>query len=90
MKTRNFIAGLFIICALIFGTNHISAQDEEGTFIDESGEKQDSLAQTDIFDFSGEMDGKSSSNVGLIILIIAVPLVGGGTFFLLRKKKKAA
>ena len=90
MKTRNLLAGLFIICALIFGSNHTFAQDEEGTFIEESGEKQDSLAQTDIFDFSGELDAKSSSNVGLIILIIAVPLVGGGTILLLRKKKKAA
>lgn len=89
MKTRNFIAGLFIFCALIFGSNYTSAQDDKGTFIEESGEKQDSTPKTDIFDFSGEIDKESSSNVGLIVLVIAVPLIGGGTILFLRKKKKA-
>ena len=90
MKTRIFLAGLFILCALFFSPNYTFAQDDKGTFIDESGEMADSLSQVDIFDFSGEMDEKSSSNLGLIILLIAVPLVGGGTIFFLRKKKKAA
>ena len=90
MKTRIFIAGLFVLCALVFSPNNTFSQDETGTYIEESGEKQDSLAQTDIFDFSGEMDERSSSSVGLIVLVIAVALVGGGTIFFLRKKKKAA
>ena len=90
MKTRIIIAGLFILCAIFFNPNNTFAQDDQGTYIEESGEIQDSLAQTYIFDFSGEMDEQSSSGVGLVILVIAVALVGGGAIIFLRKKKKAA
>ena len=90
MKTKRLITGLFLISALILTAGYATAQDEEkGTFIEESGEKQDSTKQVDIFDFSLEVDEEKSSSAGLIIGIAAVVLVGGGVIYLVRRKKKA-
>ena len=90
MKARNIIAGLFIFFALTISTNFVAGQDDDkGTFIEESGEKADSLKKTDIYDFSEELDESKSSSTGLIIGLAAVVLIGGGTVYFMRKKKKA-
>lgn len=90
MKIKSFVAGLFLVSALVLSTQFVAGQDEDqGTFVEESGEKQDSTKQASIFDFEGELDEKSSSNTGLIIAIAGVVVIGGGTIFFIRKKKKA-
>ncbi len=88
MKVKTGIAGLFLVAALAFSGNFSSAQDEkEGTFIEEAGEKQDSIKGSDIMDFEGEFD-QSKSSTGLIIgIIAAVVAVGGVVIYLTRKKK---
>jgi len=89
MKTKIFITVLFLICTLTLNTKFITGQEEQpGTFIEESGEKQDSIKKADIFDFSLEFEEEKSSNTGLIIGIAAVVLVGGGIVFFIRRKKK--
>ncbi len=86
MKARNLIAGLFIVFALSF-SNYAIGQDDKGTFIEESGEMQDSTKKGDIFDFSGELDETESSGAGLYIGIAALVLLGGGIVYFVRKKK---
>jgi len=63
MKTKKLITGLFLISALALTAKFVAGQEQEkGTFIEESGEKQDSTKKADIFDFSLEFEeGKSLS-----------------------------
>jgi len=89
MKTKKLIAGLFMILLFALSANFSTAQDpQEGTFIEESGEKQDSIKKADIFDFDSEFDEGSSIGTGLIIGIAAVVVAGGLIFYFVRKKKK--
>ena len=76
--------------ALTLNTYFVAGQDEpqEGTFIEESGEMQDSTKKVDIFDFSSEFEEEKSSSTGLIIGIAAVLLVVGGIIYYFMKKKK--
>ena len=87
MKT--VITGLFLISLFAFCTTFVAGQDEQsGTYIEESGEKQDSIKRTDIFDFESDFDKDKSSSTGIIIGIVAVVLVGGGIIYVTTKKKK--
>lgn len=89
MKTKTQIAGFILIALFAFTTIHITGQDKEsGTYIEESGEKQDSVKRQDIFDFEDDFDKKKSPGTGLIIGIVAVVLVGGGIIYFTTKKKK--
>ena len=88
MKLKTLIGGIIIISILGFFANYVTGQDEpDGTYLDESGEKQDSLKNADIFDFGSEFDEGKSSGTVLIIGIGAVVLVGGGIFYFTKKKK---
>lgn len=86
MKIKTLLAGIFICVAFMMSSQFVLAQDPKGTFIDESGEAQDSTKMTDILDYDLEY-GNEKSNTGLIIGIVAVVLVGGGIVLFTRKKK---
>ena len=87
MKT--VITGLFLISLFTYSTTFVAGQDEQsGTFIEESGEMQDSIKMTDIFDFESDFDKEKSSGTGLIIGIVAGILLGGGIIYVTTKKKK--
>jgi len=87
MKIKTLFVALVLATALTFSTNEVNAQDPQGTFIEESGEAQDSTKMSDILDYDLEY-GKEKSNTGLIIAIVAVVVVGGGIVLFTRKKKK--
>ena len=87
MKTKSFFSGLVILFALTFNTGILIAQEKEGTFIEESGDAQDSTKTANILDYSKEF-GEQSSSTGLIVGLAAVVLVGGAVFYFIRKKKK--
>lgn len=82
MKTKAFIVGL--IMSLAFSLN---AQGQEKTFLEESGEAQDSAKMNDML-FYGLEDENKGPSTGLIIGIVVVVVAGGGVFFLMKKKKK--
>ena len=88
MKTKSFFTALVILFALSFNAGILIAQEKEGTFIEESGDAQDSTKTANILDYSKEF-GEQSSNTGLIVGIAAVVLAGGAAFYFIKKKKKA-
>lgn len=89
MKTKTLIAGFFIVFALILNTGFVSGQEiQQGTFIEESGETEDSTKMADVLDYDFDVEGESSSNTGLIVGIAAIVLIGGAVIIFLRKKKK--
>jgi LPXTG-motif cell wall-anchored protein len=87
MKTKSFITGLLILFVFGFNAGILTAQEKEGTFIEESGDAQDSTKTADILDYSKEF-GEQSSNTGLIIGIVAAVLAGGTVIYFVTKKKK--
>ncbi len=87
MKTKSIIASIVVFLAFFLNANFINAQDQEKTFLEETGETQDSTKMNDILDYDLEY-GKQGPSTGLIIGIVAVVLVGGGIIYFARKKKK--
>lgn len=73
--------------AFSLNVNSVNAVDQDKTFLEESGEAQDSTKVSDILDYDLEYGNKGSST-GIIIGIVAVVLVGGGIIYFARKKKK--
>ncbi len=88
MKTKSFVTGLLILFVFGFSAGILNAQEKEGTFIEESGDAQDSTKTANILDYSKEF-GEQSSNTGLIVAIAAAVLAGGAVIYFVRKKKKA-
>ena len=88
MKTKSFIIGVSILFALVFNVGILTAQEKEGTFIEESGEAQDSTKMANILDYSKEFGEENSSKTGLIIGIAAAVLATGAVIYFVRKKKK--
>ena len=88
MKTKSFFTGLVILFALTFSGGILIAQEKEGTFVEESGDAQDSIKMANILDYSKEFGEEKSSSTGLIAGIAALVLVGGAAFYFIRKKKK--
>lgn len=82
MKTKAFIVGLVLFLAFSF-----NVQGQEKTFLEESGEAQDSAKMDDMFFYGLEEENKGPST-GLIIGIVVVVVAGGAVFFLMKKKKK--
>ncbi len=70
-----------------FNAGILTAQEKEGTFIEESGDAQDSTKTANILDYSKEF-GEQSSKTGLIVAIAAAVLAGVAVMYLVRKKKK--
>ena len=89
MKTKSFFTGLLIFIAFTFSGAILSAQEKEGTFIEESGDAQDSTKMANILDYSKEFGEQKSSSTGLIVGIAAVVLAGGAAFYFIKKRKKA-
>jgi len=87
MKTRALIIGLLMFLAFSLNTNYINCQVQEKTFLEESGEAQDSTKMNDILDYDLEY-GKEGSSAGLIIGIAAAVLVVGGIIYFVRKRNK--
>ncbi|MDX2415390.1 MAG: LPXTG cell wall anchor domain-containing protein [Bacteroidales bacterium] len=87
MKLKTFFAGILICSVFALTAPGVNAQDPKGTFLEESGEAQDSTKVSDILDYE-LVDGNEKSNTGLIIGIVAVVLIGGGIIIFLRNKKK--
>lgn len=87
MRTKSFFTVFVFLFALTFNTGILIAQEKEGTFIEESGDAQDSTKMANILDYSKEF-GEESSSTGLIIGLAALVLAGGAAFYFIRKKKK--
>jgi LPXTG-motif cell wall-anchored protein len=87
MKTKSFITGLLILFVFGFNAGVLNAQEKEGTFIEESGDAQDSTKTANILDYSKEFGDQKSSNTGLIVAIAAAVLAGGAFIYLKGKKK---
>lgn len=87
MKTKSIIVGIVVFLAFSLNANYVTAQEQEKTFLEETGETQDSTKMEDILDYDLEY-GKQGSSIGLIIGIVAVVLVGGGIIYFARRKKK--
>ncbi len=87
MKTKSFVTGLLILFVFGFSAGVLTAQEKEGTFIEESGDAQDSTKTANILDYSKEF-GEQSSSTGLIVAIAAAVLAGGAVIYFVRKKKK--
>ena len=83
MKIKAIITGLVISLMLAINANSVKAQEK--TYLEESGEAQDSAAMNDLY-FGLEEVNQGPSKV-LIIGIIAVVVVGGAVFYFMRKKK---
>lgn len=88
MKTKSFFTGLLILFALTFAPAILTAQEKEGTFVEESGDAQDSTKMANILDYSKEFGDQKSSSTGLIVGIVAAVLAGGAVFYFMKKKKK--
>jgi LPXTG-motif cell wall-anchored protein len=88
MKTKSFVSGLLILFVFGFNAGILNAQEKEGTFIEESGDAQDSTKTANILDYSKEFGEQKSSNTGMIIGITAAVLAGGAVIYLVRKKRK--
>ncbi len=88
MKTKSFFTGLLILFAFAFAPAILTAQEKEGTFVEESGDAQDSTKMANILDYSKEFGEQKSSSTGLIVGIVAVVLAGGAVFYFMKKKKK--
>ena len=88
MKTKSFVTGLLILFVFGFNAGILTAQEKEGTFIEESGDAQDSTKTANILDYSEEFGEQKSSSTGLIVAIAAAVLAGGVVIYLVRKKKK--
>ena len=88
MKTKSFVTGLLILFVFGFNAGILTAQEKEGTFIEESGDAQDSTKMANILDYSKEFGDQKSSNTGLIVAIAAAVLAGGAVIYLKGKKKK--
>jgi len=88
MKTKSFFTGLLILFAVTFNAGILIAQEKEGTFVEESGDAQDSTKMANILDYSKEFGDQKSSSTGLIVGIAAAVLAGGAAFYFIRKKKK--
>ena len=88
MKTKSLFTGLLILFAIAFAPANLLAQEKEGTFVEESGDAQDSTKTANILDYSKEFGEQNSSSTGLIAGIAAVVLVGGAAFYFIKKKKK--
>lgn len=88
MKTKTLFTGLVVFFTLAFNAEILTAQEKEGTFIEESGDAQDSTKMANILDYSQEFGEQKSSNVGLFIGIAAAILAGGGVIYFVKKKKK--
>ena len=52
MKTKSFVTGLLILFVFGFSAGVLTAQEKEGTFIEESGDAQDSTKTANILDYS--------------------------------------
>ncbi len=83
MKIRAIITGLVVFLMLAINTNSLNAQEK--TYLEESGEAQDSAAMSDIFYGLEEVDQGPSK--ALIIGIVAVVVAGGAVFYFMKKKK---
>ena len=88
MKTKSFVTGLLILFVFGFSAGILTAQEKEGTFIEESGDAQDSTKTANILDYSKEFGEQKSSSTGLIVAIAAAVLAGGTVIYLVRKRKK--
>ena len=86
MKLKRLFAGILVCSFFALTTATLNAQEPKGTFLEESGEAQDSTKMSDILDYE-LADGNEKSNTGLIIGVVAVVLVGGGIVLFTRKKK---
>ena len=73
---------MFLMLAI--NANTVNAQEK--TYLEESGEAQDSAAMSDIF--YGLEEEKQGPSVLLIVGVVAVVVVGGAVFYSLKKKKK--
>jgi LPXTG-motif cell wall-anchored protein len=84
MKVKAIIAGMVMFLMIAINTNPLNAQEK--TYLEESGEAQDSAAMSDIF-YGLEEQNQGPSTI-LIVGIVAVVVAGGAVFYFLRKKKK--
>jgi LPXTG-motif cell wall-anchored protein len=83
MKKRTIIAGMVMFLMLGISVNTVNAQEQ--TYLEESGEAQDSAAMNDMF-YGLEEVNQGPSKL-LIIGIVAVVVAGGAVFYLRKKKK---
>lgn len=83
MKIKAIIAGLVIFLMLAINSNPVNAQEK--TYLEESGEAQDSAAMNDMY-YGLEEESQGPSK-GLIIAIVAAVVAGGAVFYFVKKKK---
>lgn len=83
MKKRTIIAVMVMFLMLGISVNTVNAQEQ--TYLEESGEAQDSAAMNDMF-YGLEEVNQGPSKL-LIIGIVAVVVAGGAVFYLRKKKK---
>lgn len=88
MKIKSFVTGLLILFVFGFSAGILTAQEKEGTFIEESGDAQDSTKTANILDYSKEFGEQKSTSTGLIVAIAVAVLAGGAVVYMVRKKKK--
>jgi len=86
MKLKRLFAGILVCSFFALTTATLNAQEPKGTFLEESGEAQDSTKVSDVLDYE-LVDGNEKSNTGLIIGVVAVVLLGAGIIILTKKKK---
>ena len=84
MKVKAIIAGVIMFLMLTINASTLNAQEK--TYLEESGEAQDSAAMSDIF-YGLEEENQGPSAI-LIVGLVAVVLAGGAVFYSLKKKKK--
>ena len=84
MKMKNVIVGLILSVTLLFSATSGIAQDREGTFIEESGEIQDSLNTENVLLFGDEHEKDNTMTIVIVVAVIAA----GGLFIVLRRRKK--
>lgn len=77
---------LSILVATMLTISLATAQEDEGTYIDNFGPKDSSYTETDLMEFSDSSETKKS-NTGIYVGIAAIVVVGGIVFMLSKKKK---